>query len=408
MSPLLRRGIAPTDAEPESRQVHSQSGRPGVAALAFALRLRFNLLSGGPPLIAGGSPGGSRGRLPAGQGGAMRTIVSVQALRALAALSVVLCHFNFLGLQLSGRGDDPIPLYSFASGVDLFFVISGFIMVYSSEDLFGAKGAWRIFLRRRLFRIVPLYWATTVFLFIVLMHKLDVAHVLKSLLFIPYESAAGFYPVHGVGWTLNFEMFFYVLFAAAIFLPKGSAVAGVSLGLLCLVAFGRIWQPQGAVLFWSDPIVIEFIFGMVIALVYGRIELHGLVRACLMFFGMTAVWFSAPSAVPSGYRVLLWGVPAAMIFAGAVLGKQPDFGRLTAPAKLMGNASYALYLIHPLATAMILAAWRHGLDRIPMMIALSLGYVGVIFSSIAIWRIERSLKNSASKFWVNRRAALAA
>ena len=89
-----------------------------------------------------------------GQGGQTPTIVSVQALRAVAAFAVVLCHFSQLNLMIQGRPNDPIPLYALASGVDLFFVISGFVMVYSSEDLFGTPRAWRTFLSRRIGRVI--------------------------------------------------------------------------------------------------------------------------------------------------------------------------------------------------------------------------------------------------------------
>ena len=118
---------------------------------------------------------------------------------------------------MTGHADDPIPLYSLASGVDLFFVISGFIMVYSSEDLFGARGAWRTFLTRRLVRIVPLYWLTTAITIPLMSLTVDWQSLLGSYFFIPYRAPSNaIVPLHGVGWTLNLEMFFYVIFAAAI------------------------------------------------------------------------------------------------------------------------------------------------------------------------------------------------
>jgi exopolysaccharide production protein ExoZ len=92
-------------------------------------------------------------------------MISVQVLRAVAALSIVFCHFNYIEYALTGRINLAFPLYNLASGVDLFFVISGFIMVYSSEELFGAKAAWYTFLRRRLTRIIPIYWIATALAF---------------------------------------------------------------------------------------------------------------------------------------------------------------------------------------------------------------------------------------------------
>ena len=90
----------------------------------------------------------------------MKPVMSIQALRACAALSVVLAHcldYNWQMNGLHGQGE----WARLSSGVDLFFVISGFVMVYSSENLFGVEGASRGFIRNRLARIVPIYWAAT-------------------------------------------------------------------------------------------------------------------------------------------------------------------------------------------------------------------------------------------------------
>jgi exopolysaccharide production protein ExoZ len=325
----------------------------------------------------------------------MRTIVSVQALRAVAALSVVLCHFDQVGLMMTGHADDPIPLYSLASGVDLFFVISGFIMVYSSEDLFGITGAWKAFLTRRIARIVPLYWATTAIAIPLMSPSFDWQSLLGSYFFIPYRAASGaIYPLHGVGWTLNFEMFFYALFAVTIRLPRNFAVPALCAVLTSIVLLGHWFQPQSAPLaFWSDPIILEFAIGMVIALLYRKgLQLPIVLRLCLIAAGAAAIWLSDQHMPPSGYRALLWGIPAAMIFAGTVLGKQPDFGWLRSPTKLLGDASYALYLIHPLVTTVIFVAWPYGLNRFPLAFVLSLGVIVAAVSSVAVWIIERRAK----------------
>src|ERR1700730_16181483 len=142
----------------------------------------------------------------------MRAIVSVQALRAIAALAVVLCHADQIHRWLLGL-KDPYPLEQLASGVDLFFVISGFVMVYSSRDLFAVKGAARTFFTRRVARIVPPYWAVMVIAIPLMALPSDWRSLLGSYLFIPYRAPGdNIVPVYGVGWTLNFEMFFYALF----------------------------------------------------------------------------------------------------------------------------------------------------------------------------------------------------
>ena len=165
--------------------------------------------------------------IPGERGG--RSLQGLQVLRAVAALGVVFHHLPiFLEGKLGLTGVVP-PLLLGAAGVDLFFVISGFIMVYSSEPLFGRPHAPRVFLLRRLSRIVPLYWAATSFLLGYLL-LVGVAFVrvnlpwdviLTSYAFIPFPRRDGLMmPVLNVGWTLNYEMFFYLVFAAAILLPR--------------------------------------------------------------------------------------------------------------------------------------------------------------------------------------------
>ncbi len=151
----------------------------------------------------------------------MRTVVSIQALRAIAALSVVLCHcFKYYGQAINGS---PIGQWDrLGSGVDLFFVISGFVMVYG--PLFGAQGGPLTFMRHRLARIVPLYWAATT-IWLLLGQPFHTTELLGSYFFIPYPSF-GFNPLYGVGWTLNFEMLFYTVFSVCLLFRKAQALVG--------------------------------------------------------------------------------------------------------------------------------------------------------------------------------------
>jgi exopolysaccharide production protein ExoZ len=127
----------------------------------------------------------------------MRTIVSVQALRAIAALAVTLCHFDQIDRRTSGLRD-PYPLQQLSSGVDLFFVISGFVMVVSSENLFATQGGAITFLVRRLARIVPPYWLMTAIAIPGLTLPNDLWSLMASYLFIPYQMPNGiFAPIRG-------------------------------------------------------------------------------------------------------------------------------------------------------------------------------------------------------------------
>ena len=120
-------------------------------------------------------------------------------------------------------------LFPWLAGVDIFFVISGFIMVYASSRWFGSARAPRVFLAHRIARIVPLYWATMmVYLAVLLLtpwllnsEYLAPHFVIASFLFIPAARPDGLVqPLYSLGWTLNYEMFFYALFAIAIAFPR--------------------------------------------------------------------------------------------------------------------------------------------------------------------------------------------
>jgi len=296
----------------------------------------------------------------------LNSIVSIQALRAVAAISVALLHFNAVALMLVGTADAPLVLYPLASGVDLFFVISGFVMVYSSEPLFAATGGSTTFFMRRLARIVPLYWLTTAIAIPLMSLPVTWGTVVQSYFFIPYLQPNGnMTPLHGVGWTLNFEMFFYLTFAVALSLPRRIAVPLLSAVLCVAVILGSLLSPSFAPLrYWSDPIILEFVFGMLIALVYRqqRALLPMWARLCLITASAATVWLFAPRMPPSGYRALEWGLPAAMMVAASVLGHQRAWSGLTATiAKKLGDASYSIYLIHPLVGAPIFLLWHDNL-----------------------------------------------
>jgi len=326
----------------------------------------------------------------------MRTIVSVQALRAIAALAVAMCHFDELRVWLAGHQNGPYPLYAFASGVDLFFVISGFVMVYSSGDLFSARNGAVTFLGRRFARIAPLYWLATAIAIPVMSLPHDWGSLLASYLFIPYRQLNGtIVPSLGVGWTLNFEMYFYVLFSAAVILRRSIAVPAVCGALVLIVFLGHLLQPTFAPLqFWSDPIALEFVFGMTLALFYIRgVRLPAPLRFCLVISGIAVLGFFDTNMPPSGFRVIQWGVPAAMIFAGTVLGTDINFGWLRGTVKTLGDASYALYLTHPLMIAAVYLGWIAGLKQYPKTLVLSLGLVAAQVISIAVFYLFERRSN---------------
>lgn len=328
--------------------------------------------------------------------GASPQLKSIQVLRAVAALGVLTLHAATE--KLSHLGGEPGPFKNFllgAAGVDLFFVISGFVMVYSSQSLFGRADGPRKFLLRRLARIGPLYWAVTlaIILYIYAVHGQKLweiyspASLVASFLFYPYPRIDGFaFPVHLLGWTLNFEMFFYAVFAVAIMLPRRAAVAAVCVALATLVVTGRYVALPLPFQFWANSIVLEFCLGMLIAAAYR--EGLRLPPAAAWALGIAACAGFAAAAMPSGeWRVLFWGLPSAALVASCALSTstwQPGpAGRFFG---LLGDASYSLYLVHPLTFP--LARWTVGrwfdFSQLPWVYA-GIAFLAAVAASIVCY-----------------------
>jgi peptidoglycan/LPS O-acetylase OafA/YrhL len=235
-------------------------------------------------------------------------------------------------------------------------------MFLTSADQFGRQGASRDFLTRRLIRIVPIYWLFTSLTVVAVaaglmkLANLDPGHVVASYAFFPWPRPGdgNLNPVLGLGWTLNYEMLFYVLFSLALMLPKRIgvvALVGALVGLALLHPLVPKWM--FALYFWSEPIVLEFLVGMGIAALYRR--------------GVRiSPWIGVPLAIamifipPSGadVRFLSWGLPAAVIVACAVLTPDLPSSRVQRLLSLLGGASYALYLSHPFTVNVIGIAMR--------------------------------------------------
>jgi exopolysaccharide production protein ExoZ len=300
----------------------------------------------------------------------------VQALRALAALAVVFGHAQHeasLFAAAKNQTFNTILMERTGAGVDLFFVISGFVMIYASQKLFAANGAAKIFLFRRIARIVPLYWAITSLFLLVLFASPALlssgapspGEIVKSYLFIPYATAGSdiMQPVFKLGWTLNYEMFFYTLLACVIALPRRRAVAALLAGLSGLVVAGLfVRSGDGPFTFWTHPIILEFGIGALLASL--RLDGIRLSRGIGWVFAALALLWLALAPVPDAgtaydaFRPLLWGVPAALLLAGATLNDSSSLrGTGAKTATLLGDASYSIYLLHPMLIRVLRILW---------------------------------------------------
>lgn len=335
--------------------------------------------------------------------------LNIQVLRAIAAFLVVVGHSVHETEAISavvGRPAVDLSFVYWGFGVDIFFVISGFIMVYTSVDLFGRPGAWRIFLARRLTRIVPLYWLLTTALLIgaLLAPRLlnvpigDWQHVLASYLFIPSFRIPGeIRPVMALGWTLNMEMFFYVLFAGALFLPLRKGIAALALVLVGLAIVGIVFRPEQVLLaFWTQSIILEFLFGCLLAVAY----LNGARLTAPVAIAMGALGFAGMLRIP-GFdgQILLpdalrWGIPALLIVAAAaLLHSESTSSRMTLWLVALGDASYSLYLAHPFILRPFRNLWISLVGgAVPLAAYVAVAALVATFGSILVYRwVERPL-----------------
>ncbi len=299
-------------------------------------------------------------------------IWSIQYLRGAAALMVVYHHADFQLLKLTGEGR---LLFSGlgAAGVDIFFVISGFIMWVTTH---GAPVTPAQFLYRRFVRIAPLYWAITVFVALLTIAAprlfnttaFDPAHIAFSLLFIPVPHPA--LPHHVLpffiqGWTLNYEMFFYLIFALTIWRAGSYRLAAIVTILAALAVLGLMIEPQNAqIRFFTSTLILEFVFGAFVGWLYVRRKtLPAYAPLALLGLGVTAFLGAGLADIgygPNGFdpmRALYWGVPATAIVAGAAFMKPRAEGVCHLTLSALGNASYSLYLSHLIALPATVIVW---------------------------------------------------
>ncbi|WP_229002156.1 MULTISPECIES: acyltransferase [unclassified Rhizobium] len=299
-------------------------------------------------------------------------LLNLQVLRALAAFSVVIAHAlheTEILAAATGRAAVDGSAWNLGFGVDIFFVLSGFIMMHTAAAEFGKSGASLRFFLRRCARVVPLYWLLTSSLLLgalVAPSLLAVPigslpHILASYFFIPSGRGVDeIRPVLALGWTLNYEMLFYVFFAAALLLPIRSGVVWLSVLMVGMALVGKLIHPHHVqIAFWTSPIILEFLFGVYAALIFrsgariGAGPALGLAAIGLLgFVHVSAPWNDA--VLPQFLRS---GLPAALLVLAAAIGPVPPQRRPVFWGVALGDASYSLYLVHPFILRPLRAIW---------------------------------------------------
>lgn len=330
-------------------------------------------------------------------------LANIQALRALAALMVVAIHLQANELRAS---TDPLLtpwLYHGVAGVDLFFVISGFIMVHVTHGRFGDIRQAARFWFDRAVRVYPPVWLFTALALLgfyfqgSLSEWLGQSGLIQSFLLIPQESE----PLLGVSWTLIHELYFYLVFGLFLFtserwLPVWLAIWALIVTIGLAAGIRADSNPWLVVIF--HPHTYEFLMGAGVALLFRRGWYRGpifIAALGVIAFGLGLWWLGlrGPVGYPAFFgRVFAFGPPAALLVLGfAGLEKA---GQFTAPRwmQTLGNWSYSLYLSHLLVIAALAHIWmrfsREGaLDNIVMIIVMLTA--SVIFAGLAYQLYEK-------------------
>ncbi len=347
----------------------------------------------------------------------MQRVRSIQALRALAALSVALYH----ACQWANAG-----FAIGAAGVDVFFVISGFVMWTTIQDRSLTP---RAFLERRFWRVVPAYWLVTGIVAALALAAprllphvyVTAGHALLSMLFLQHNDPAGLpFPLLPVGWSLNYEAIFYAVVAFSLTAPPKRRFGRIAWSLVGIMLFGIV-TPMAFFLFgdqrhgdfvqsfyflFANPMMLQFLAGAALAKLRleGRLPRHGagwglLVTGLVMFFGLS--FFDLYASL---WRPFLWGVPALLVVAGAVSLEAEGRVLATPLLERLGAASYSIYLCH--WPVVVILANSLGGAR-PWLFA-PLAFGASIAAGLACWRfVERPLMQARLARWGAEPAAAA-
>jgi peptidoglycan/LPS O-acetylase OafA/YrhL len=360
-------------------------------------------------------------------------IPSLQALRAFAALAVV-AHHSLRAVTVNADPQLNLPAPTLISsqslvdigsvGVDVFFILSGFLMVFISTPYVEKSKTFGDFILQRAIRIWPMYVvATTLYLSLNIVAHLakgdglpfDASPVrLLSYVFIPTFNASGLLqPILGVGWTLNYEVMFYLVFTLALAVRGAMLLPLLALILSLVFVLGLLLPGDTAAhVFLANPILFEFLLGAACAKLYLTGHLWRLPAIATLLAGIILLAAFAWLPSESDYRVFYRGIPSLLIFAGVLLLDRsirwPNWWIF------VGDASYSIYLFHiifvyQIAGRVLSLLTRHGTIGLAAELAALVAFsVSVAIGLIVYLLIEKPLTSHLHKVYRKRKLAQSA
>ncbi len=312
-------------------------------------------------------------------------IAPIQWLRALAATLVLVVHASDMidsgPVATTGKFVPSVPNLAVfgASGVDLFFVISGFVMAHSLST--ADRDPWR-FLAMRWLRIVPLFACVSAVYMTIMHDPLTLEAALMSITVLPVFDGAGYHtPALYTGWTLGFEFVFYALVACAMRSSRYRIATLLALTVTMALA-GLFVRPGWAPLrLLFNPLLLEFALGVLVWTAWnGGLTARMATPALVAGIALLAIWLCfglGPSVAAnndaaamgiSGFaRTWTWGLPWTLVVVGLI--DTPPGGRLEPIVARIGDASYSTYLTHPCLLALLWMVGRSLPVLSPIMFA---------------------------------------
>lgn len=312
----------------------------------------------------------------------MNNYQTIQALRLIAALLVAMTHATF---YIQTRIDASTNVWDVGSqGVQIFFVISGFVMALSSGLMTNKFVEWHNFILKRIIRIAPLYWIMNLIKLAmlstipgVLLAKPDIQNIILSLLFIPSRNESEIIETfYGVGWTLNFEIFFYLLITIFLYFKKLSinSLVLVLLLFICIGSFREDNWPAASYLF--HLYLANFIWGLLIAKITSRINIDRPILGLALVI-ISSFWIFINPLHPT---MILWGIQYGVLVLGLVMLESKLNGKIPKVILFGGEASFSIYLTHamsgPVAVVMANKIGLHSLTSILLFTAALMLLVG--------------------------------